>query len=69
MMVEFKSALASRGVWGGGIAVLAGVVGFLGYTISAADQRSIIDLIENAAALIGGALAIYGRIRATKRIG
>ena len=69
MIVEFKSALASRGVWGGGIAVLAGAVGFLGYTISAADQRSIIDLIENAAALIGGALAIYGRIRATKRIG
>ena len=69
MITEFKSPLASMGVWGGLIAVLAGLGSLLGYTISAADQASIIDLIEGLVAVIGGAVAIYGRIRATKRIG
>lgn len=69
MVTEFKSPFASKGVWGGGIAVIAGVLSFVGYTVSDVDQRSLADLIEGLIAIVGGILAIIGRIRATKRIG
>jgi hypothetical protein len=68
MFTETKTLLASRGVWGGIIALLAFVAGLLGYTFSEADQRQLIDLIEPVMAGIGGVLAIIGRVWATKRI-
>ena len=68
-MYEFKSALHSKGVWGGLIAMAAGLLGLLGYTISPADQVQLVNLVAGIISAIGGILAIIGRIRATKRIG
>jgi hypothetical protein len=68
MFTETKTLLASRGVWGGIIALLAFVAGMLGFTFSDVDQRQLIDLIVPLQAGIGGVLAIIGRVWATKRI-
>ena len=69
MITEYKSALTSKGVWGGLIALAAGLLGLLGYTISSADQVQLVNLVAGIVSTIGGILAIIGRIRATKRIG
>lgn len=68
-MFETKSALTSRAVWGGVLAMAAPLAGWLGYTVSSADQAEIAALVSAAISVIGGALAIWGRIKATKRIG
>ena len=69
MITEYKSAFASKGIWGGLIAVVAGLLALLGYTISPADQVQLVNLVAGIISAIGGILAIIGRIRATKRIG
>lgn len=68
-MEQTKSLLASKTVWGGLLVVIAAVAGLFGYTFSAEDQASVAAMIENIVLAIGGLLAIYGRITATKRIG
>lgn len=68
-MEEVKSVLASKTVWGGILAVLAAVAGFLGYTVTPADQVALMEIGAAVVGAVGGVLAIYGRIVATKRIG
>lgn len=68
-MNESKSLFASKGVMGGVVAALAGVVGVFGYTITPEDQAALITLIPSIVAIVGGIVAMYGRIKATKKIG
>lgn len=74
-MEDQKAWYASTGIWGGLVALIAGLAGLLGYTISPADQQALADSIQQMVALatsvgatIGGILAIWGRVRATKTI-
>lgn len=64
-----KSALASKTVWGGAIAVLAAVAGLLGYQVTEADQADIVKYASDAVVIIGGLIAVYGRITAKRTIG
>ncbi|MDR3494084.1 MAG: hypothetical protein P4L82_05735 [Ancalomicrobiaceae bacterium] len=75
-MNETKSPFASTTIWGAGLTVLAAAAGLAGYSISADDQARAVDLIgqifglwDRVAVIVGGALAIWGRIKATHRIG
>ena len=68
-MDGYKGILSSKGVWGGLIAVGAGVAGLIGYTVTADDTAQLTSLIDDAIAAIGGVIAIWGRIVATKKIG
>ena len=68
-MNNFKGVLSSKGVWGGLIVVLSALLGMFGYSIGLEDQQAIVDAVSQLGAIIGGVLAIYGRITATKRIG
>jgi hypothetical protein len=68
-MTDMKSILASKTVWGGLIAIAAALLGMFGYTVTPADQVAVVDAIAAVAAAVGGAIAIFGRIVATKRIG
>ena len=68
-MNNFKGMLSSKGVWGGLIVVLSALLGMFGYTIGLEDQQALVDSVSQLGAIIGGVLAIYGRITATKRIG
>ena len=68
-MNNFKGILSSKGVWGGLIVVLSALLGMFGYTIGLEDQQALTDAVSQIGAIVGGLLAIYGRITATKRIG
>lgn len=68
-MQDEKPWYLSKGVIGGLVAVLASLAGLLNYTIGSADQTQLVDLITAAAGLIGGGVAIVGRISASKKIG
>lgn len=68
-MEDFKGMFASKTVWGGIVALLAGVLGLLGYTVNAADQATLIEMATAVAASVGGVIAIYGRVKASKKIG
>lgn len=67
-MYDTKSLFASKAIWGGAVALLAGGATLLGYTVDAESQASIVNLITGAASLVGGLMAVWGRITATKRI-
>lgn len=69
MLDGTKSALKSRGVWGGVVSILAFVLGFLGYTLSDADQSTLTMLLPGIVSGIGGVMAIVGRVFAKQKIG
>lgn len=60
---EVKPWFASKGVIGGLVAALAGLIG-----LSADDTAHLVELLSNATAIVGGLLAVYGRIRAQQRL-
>ena len=68
-MPDTKSFLTSKTIWGGLLAIAAPAIGILGYTITPADQAAIVAVATSLASAVGGALTIWGRIKATKRIG
>ena len=69
--METKSFLKSRTVWGGLIAsaapalpIAVRVLGWDKYV----SAEEVTALGQSAMAVAGGALAIYGRVKATKRL-
>lgn len=68
-----KSWYASKGVWGGIIAVLAGVLPLVGVNLTGDDQTVVAEGLAAigaaVAAIIGGGVAIWGRLKAKKPIG
>ncbi len=69
---ETKPALQSTTVLAGLFTVAAALAPLalhrLGVT-AAGDQQAVIDVAAQLAAAAGGALAVYGRLRAQRRIG
>jgi hypothetical protein len=66
----------SLGVWGNIIAILATCGGFFGFTLTADDQRVVADVavrgadvVIGAVALLGELAGLWGRLRASRRIG
>ncbi len=59
----------SRVIWGGIISILTPVAGLLGLEIAPDVASDIAALAAAAGGLVGGGLAIWGRVRATKSIG
>ena len=55
----------SRAVWGGIIAAGSALAGLVGLEV---DQGAALEIALQVSALIGGALAIWGRVRATRPI-
>ena len=63
-MNDVKGILQSKTVWGAGLAVLATIAQLAGYDIGDTGF-----LAEQVVAVIGGLLAIYGRVTAVTKIG
>ena len=68
-MDDFKSIFASGTFYAGLLAIAAGILGFFGWTLTADDQQTLIDLAVGIGASVGGVLAIWGRVKASKQIG
>lgn len=68
-MEGWKSIFASRTFYGALVAILGGLGGLFGYQFAPEDQTTLVETISGIAALVGGVLAIWGRVRATKAIG
>jgi hypothetical protein len=64
-MDQVKSLFESKTFWFGLLGVLTGITGF---AITPEDQITISTLLAQAATVISGLGAIYGRLGATKRI-
>jgi len=71
-----KSILLSKTAWGAGLAIAASFAGMIGYTVSPADQSQALDLFsqvydiaDRLVVIAGSAFAIWGRIKATHKIG
>jgi len=62
--MDTKSALTSVTIWGAIISILASIAKAAGFDIGETD-----GLAESFVAVIGGLMAIYGRVRATTKIG
>lgn len=67
MNPEIKSLFASKTVWGVVIAALPTVLAVFGYKVSdvAAFTAGADQLVDGIITLVGSALAIYGRLKAT----
>lgn len=63
-MNDVKGILQSKTVWGSALAVLATLAQIAGYDIGDTN-----GLAEQVVAVIGGLIAIYGRITAVAKIG
>lgn len=75
-MTATKSLFASTTIWGAALTVVAAVAGLAGYSVSAEDQTQALDLVgqvfglwDRIVVIVGGAIAIWGRVKATHRIG
>lgn len=64
-----KSWMNSKGVWGGIVAAAGGLLALGHYTLSAQDAATAVDLLSGVASAVGGLIAIYGRVVASKKIG
>lgn len=66
---NFKCWYQSRAMWGGLVAFLSGLAALWGYEVTPETQKAALDLITALTTIIGGALALYGRFKATHTIG
>lgn len=68
-MDGIKQWYQSKAVWGGVIAIVASLVQLMGYRISDDLQGDLADQAVTLAGVVGGLVAIWGRIAATRGIG
>ena len=68
-MDEFKALTQSKTFWGAIVVMASSLLGVGHYSISAADQTSLVELCTSIASATGGIVAIVGRIAASKQIG
>lgn len=67
-MEQTKSLVESRTFWGALISIVASGIAGLHYTVTPADQASLLDAIMNIVSGVSALYAIYGRIIATHKI-
>lgn len=68
-MLEMKPWYQSKTVWGALIAIAAPLVGRAGLDVGGAEQAEIAEALTTLAGTLGGLLALYGRLTATKGVG
>lgn len=67
-MNDVKNWWQSKTIWGGIITVLAVALGAFGYTLSGDDQSALVEIVSAIGGAVGGLLAIYGRVKASKAV-
>jgi uncharacterized membrane protein (DUF441 family) len=67
-METSKKWWESKTVWGGIIALIAGIAGAFGTQVGIEDQEAAASVMTALASAIGGAIAVYGRMKADTTI-
>lgn len=67
-MNDEKSWYTSKTVIGSVVAILALIAGAFGYDVDAESQEQITLAVINLIGVGGGLVAIYGRVKAVKKI-
>lgn len=68
MMFDAKPWWYSRTIWGGIAAVIAGIGQEVGIPMSSEEVSALGESLFSVMTVIGGILAIYGRVRAERTI-
>jgi hypothetical protein len=68
-MNEFKTLTQSKTFWGAVVALGGSALTLGHYSLSPTDAAQAVDLLSGIASTVGGLVAIYGRVVATKKIG
>jgi len=68
-MNDVKSFIESKTIWGAAIAVVPPLANLFGYTVTGADVAQVTGSIDSVVTAVGGLLAVFGRVTATKAIG
>ena len=66
-MDETKPWYTSKGVWGGVVAMILGILATAGLDIGS-EQDTIVDLLVQIGVVVAGLLALVGRLKAKNRI-
>jgi len=67
-MENTKPWYKSKTMWGGIVAVLAGIAGVFGYNLGAEEQQVVVNSLVGIGGSVGGLLALYGRIKADGKV-
>ena len=67
-MNDVKAWYRSRTVWGALVAILASLAHGAGVEVTAGDEAELADLLVAAVGVVGGLLALIGRISASRRV-
>jgi hypothetical protein len=69
-MEDSKAWYASKGIWGSVVAIGAGIAGTIwGVSVTEADQTTIVSAITAVGGAVGGLIALWGRLKASKKVG
>ncbi len=68
-ITDVKPWYQSRAVWGSLVAIIAPLGMLVGLEIDSGFQVSLVDFLVLAGSAVGGAVALWGRLKATKTIG
>ena len=69
MFDDQKSWWMSKTILGGIAALMGGILGVFGYTFAPEDQALLVEIIGTGITVMGSAVAIWGRTKATKALG
>ncbi|GMB81762.1 hypothetical protein NN6n1_25450 [Shinella zoogloeoides] len=67
-MNDVKAWYRSRTVWGALVAILASLAHGAGVEVTAGDEAELADLLVAAVGVVGGLVALIGRISASRRV-
>ncbi len=68
-MNEVKTLAQSRTFWGAVMSLTGSALAGAHYTLTPADAASAVDIVVSFISGVGGLMAIYGRVKASKQIG
>ena len=68
-MMESKPWYLSRTIWASLVTVAAGLGGIFGLPVNEIDNGALVETLLQAITAVSGLTAIFGRLRATSRIG
>ncbi|WP_375588895.1 hypothetical protein ABWH89_18110 [Hoeflea alexandrii] len=68
-MTDIKPWWQSKTLWGAFVAIASSALGLTGFELGETDREALTGLLTSFGAVVGGIIAIVGRLKAKSRIG